>query len=147
MATRLATAAVAIPIISIIVWLGGLWIAVPLAVVAGIGAYEAATIFKLGRGWAIASSIPSAALVALGYYMAIADVKPGIISYIISIAAILGLARLVIGGRIPWIFGRPITLLAAAFYAGGLLFHAPLLRDFADGRILTGECDTPVQDF
>lgn len=133
LATRLVTAAVAIPIITIIVLLGGLWLTVPLAVVAGIGAFEAATIFKLGRGRAIAAAIPSTALVALGSYMSATNQEPGFVSYFISVAAILALVGLVLNGRIPLPFRKPITMLSAAFYAGGLLFHAPMLRGFEDG--------------
>jgi len=136
MVQRIATVSIGLPLLVGAVWLGAPWFTVLVAIAAVVGTVELCT---LARGWSNKPVVP----VAAG-----ASVALVIGSHVFSKASSIGTPGLpVIAGlaglSIFWMLwlSRPGTrpwgwqaTAATALYAGGLLAHAPILRDLDQGR-------------
>ena len=136
MATRIATASVGLPLVVLLVWVGGAWFTVLVALAAAVGALE---MCGLARRWGDRPSIPVAiawavAFVVAGHLLSTRSSVDARLLSIVPIAVVLLLASVL------WCHGSGTRLAAlgataaAALYTGGLLFHAPLLRGLEEGR-------------
>ena len=135
MAARTATAAVALPLLVLVVWLGSPWFSLLVGLAAALAAAE---LCNLGRQWGDRPLTPVAVgwavvLVAMGHLLS-GESSAGIKSMpVVSVAA----AALVVS--MLWCHGSGTRLAGwgvtagAALYAGGLLSHAPLLRELDQG--------------
>lgn len=127
----MASASVALPLLLIIVWLSAPAFTALAALAAAVGAGELSALVR-GRSRDIAVYTAAAAgsgLVVLGHFGG-SDQPLG---YVVTVASLLTLLWLTWG---RWA-GSKTTLVAATLggvlYAGGLLFHAPLLRALEQG--------------
>lgn len=136
MAVRIASAVVGLPLLIMIVWAGLPWFSALAAAAAGIAALE---LCHMARRWggrpftpiAVASAI---ALVAGGHFLADAPsvwtrAAPGV-----GVVACMALAWLLWSPRAGTGLPALGVTAGAALYAGGFLFHAPLLRALDQGR-------------
>ena len=142
MAMRILTAAIALPVLIFIVWLGGLWFAALIAVPAGIGAWE---LCRMAGGSEKRLVMPVAVVLAVilsvSYHLIPDPKHPENMELVAIFPALLAVIAAVVltvihrpGGRLS---GTLVTL-SIALVIGGTLFHAPILRDF---DFLPGELD------
>ncbi len=133
---RLITAAVGIPVLALVVWVGGPVFTVVIAVLAAIGAVE---VCEMGRKRGLSPSryiaaILAAALVLSHYVLAERWSTPEYLP-LVAISIGLTLAALILmffpGGGLR-VRGVGVTL-GAIVYPGALLAHAPLLRGTEQG--------------
>ena len=136
MAARVATAAVAIPVVVLVIWLGGAWFAAIVAILAGGSALELSV---MTRRWGDRPFVPAAVIWSAGLivasYLIGREISSGNVALPwVSVGAGLGLL---------WLWRRPLRVIgpsgwlvtvAIVLYTGGLLFHAPLLRALDQGR-------------
>ena len=138
MTTRIATAAVGVPLLVLAAWAGGLWF-LALAAAAAVGSLEVSAMARR-RGHKPAATLAQAwavAMVAAAYVASTAGDSPA------EAAAVLAVVALVAQGVV-----LPVTLwrstpsravanwavtAGAALYPGLLLAYAPLLRSLDDG--------------
>lgn len=125
MIARIATAAVGIPVFLAAVWAGGWWFAGMVALLAGIGYWEYARLWR-GQGTDVAAvlGVPAAAglvLAAHGW----PGPGPGAV---LTAATLAFLARAVLRFRPDSARGALLGV-AGAGYVGGLFAHFVLLRD------------------
>ena len=136
MASRVATSAVAIPVVVLVIWLGGVWFAAVVAMLAGGSALELSV---MARRWGDRPFVPAAIIWSAGLivasYLVGREISGGNVALPwVSVGAGLGLLwlwRRPLRGTGP--SGWPVTV-AIVLYTGGLLFHAPLLRALEHGR-------------
>ncbi len=136
MAQRTATTFVALPLLFLIVWLGSPWFSILVGVVAAIVSLEVAL---MSRGWGDGPSIPftfiaAVALVVGGHAIAVADADLLVVQLVVLAWATFGITWLLSRNQASTPKSRWMVTGAAALYAGGLLFHAPLLRELDQGR-------------
>ena len=136
MALRIATASIGLPLLLGAVWLGAPWFTALVGVAAAAGAIE---LCALARGWSdrpmVSVSVGAAIALVVGshLYTEASNVwEP-------ALPLVSGLA----GTSILWLLwhSRPgqgpsvwPASAAIALYAGGLLLHAPVLRELDQGR-------------
>ncbi len=136
MISRLITAAIGIPALALIVWLGGPLFSVALAVIAALGAAEVCDLAR-SRGFApsrVAAAILSAVLVLSHYGFSATDVMAENISLLVASVTIAFLALVLTFSPLRRFQNRNAGLtLAAVVYPGGLLAHAALLRSVDQG--------------
>ena len=133
---RIVTAAVGLPLLLLVVWIGLPWFSVLVAAAAVVAVLE---LCGMARRWgdrpvsplAVALSI---ALIGVSYVYTRASTPPAKLLPLASIGAAVSLV---------WLLSRPpdtrtsstwTATIAAAVYVGGMLFHAPVLRAIDDGR-------------
>ncbi|MEX2237345.1 MAG: CDP-archaeol synthase [Dehalococcoidia bacterium] len=129
---RIAVAAVAIPLIVLVVWLGGALFDIVLAAVLALAAIE---FFSMVRGsWrqplALGAGLASAGLVIA------ADDGYDWLVYALAISALASLALLVIASDVEAGAANWGGFLQATIYCGFLGAHYALLRDADEGRYL-----------
>ncbi len=133
---RLITAAVGIPVLALVVWVGGPVFTIAVAAVAAIGAVEVCEMARL-RGLApsrYVAAILAAALVLSQYVLADQLSTP---DYLLLLTISVGLAAAALililfpGGKCR-VRAVGVTL-GAIVYPGALLAHAPLLRGTEQG--------------
>jgi phosphatidate cytidylyltransferase len=136
MATRIATASIGLPLVVLLVWVGGAWFTVLVAVVAGLGALEMS---GLARGWGDRPLAPVAIVWAVAFVVA-GHLLSNRSSLDVGLLSIVPIAVGLLLASVMWCHGSGTRLAAlgataaAALYTGGLLFHAPLLRGLEQGR-------------
>ena len=136
MILRTAAAAVGLPLLILVTWAGSPWFAMLVAIAAAIGALELRNMASRRgeRPLALPAMALAAALIVLAHLLA---GRPFAETYVAPIVAV-GAA-----GSLVWLLWAPKgeTMTAGwamtagcALYIGGLLFHAPLLRELDTGR-------------
>lgn len=136
MAKRTASTLVGLPLLLFIVWLGSPWFSILVGVAAAIGALEMA---RMSRGWGDSPFIPltvigAAALIIAGHVIGVSDANLLSAQIVVLAWAVFGITWLLSRNAACVPKSRWIVSIAAALYAGGLLFHAPLLREVDQGR-------------
>lgn len=131
MSARIATAAVGIPVFLAAVWAGGWWFAGVIALLAGIGYWEYARLWRArGIDAAAALGVPAAAglvLAAHGW----PGSGPGLL---LTAATLAFLARAVLRFH-PDSAREALLGVAGVGYVGGLFAHFVLLRDREPGGL------------
>ncbi len=132
--SRVASAAIALPILIAAVWAGGYWFSAFVAIAAGVAGWEISAVAGIRNRALVATIVSgSVALIAAGHYISTQTAVAGLVAPIALLAALAGLMTL------QWLrspgndFMRAVLVIAAIAYAGGLLFHAPLLRNHETG--------------
>ena len=142
MAMRILTAAIALPVLIFIVWLGGLWFAVLIALAAGIGAWELCRLATAGKEiHAMPVAVALTVVLSVSYHFIPGPRHPESMEFtamIPALAALLAAVVLMSRRRIRGQLGLIVTTLSIGLIIGGTLFHAPLLRDF---EWFSGEVD------
>ena len=136
MASRTASAAIALPVLFLVVWIGSPWFSILVGVSAAIGALEMSNIVRRwgDRPVGPVSAAISGGLVAGAHFLAVGSLSDSNLLPIFTVVvllAVLGLLwRASSKSRTPgW-----VSTAGVVFYSGGLLFHAPLLRALENGR-------------
>ena len=136
MALRVASAAVGLPLLSALVWLGPPWFSLLLAALAALGALEICRMAlpRGGRPMVPLAMLWAVTLVAGGHLVATGSAVWIVLAAVAGVwaasAAAWGLARWRDADRASdW----GITA-AAALLTGGFLSYGPLLRELAQGR-------------
>ena len=134
---RLVTAAVGIPVLALVVWLGGPVFTVVVAVVAAIGAFEVCEMAR-SRGESPSRVAAVTVTVVLVLSSLVLTTNPSTPKYAPLLAASIVIGILVLIFLYAPIQQRLRTrglglTLAAAVYPGALLAHAPLLRGGDEG--------------
>ena len=134
--SRIATAAVGLPLLALIVWAGAPWFSALVAAAAAIAAYELCSIAARAghRPWTLIAIILAIGLVAVSHTLADESVAKSTLAPVVALAAGAGLASLMWARRPGSSIARATVTIGAVLYAGGLLFHAPLLRELDQGR-------------
>ena len=137
MKARIATAAVGLPLLFLVVWLDNPLPFTALCVAAAaLGAWE---LSGLARSWGdrpvdLVSAALAGALVAAALLLE-PDTFPATLAHSVALLlSALALAWLLRRGAPDTGASRWLATLAPALFVGGLLFHAPLLRSAGDGR-------------
>ena len=135
-AFRIASAAIGLPLLIIIVWVGSPWFSVLVAMVAALGALE---LSDMARRWRDQPALPlamacGAGLIVAGHFLAEASPAWHRALPVASVAAGVSATWLLwhsrgFGGPSRW-----AVTAAIAVFIGGLLLHAPLLRALPQGR-------------
>ena len=136
MLIRVLSAMVGLPLLLAAVWLGSFWFSALVAAAAAVASVELAL---MARRWGHRIpiplvSVPAVALVAMAFALSQPSVPPPAITFVLAVLSVMLLAWLVADKGRQMAVGRPITALAIILYAGGFLFHAPLLRAVDHGR-------------
>lgn len=134
MGRRILTAAVALPPLLFVVWQGGWWFAILIALAAGLGAWE---LSRMAGAWG-QKTIPAlvsvlAAALAVSYYFLPGPKYPENMEGTAIFPALLAALAAVVMLLAHRFKGPPGYLLATiciTLVIGGTLFHAPLLRAF-----------------
>ena len=136
------TAAVALPLLLIIVWLGGLLFAALVALAAGLGAWE---LCRMAGSWGQKPVMPVAVVLAtvlaVSYHFIPEPKYPENMEFtamVPALFAVLAAVVLLLTHRLRGQLGRILVTLCIALVMGGTLFHAPLLRDFDLFRVDEG---------
>ena len=131
---RVASAAIVLPVLIVAIWAGGPWFSSLVAVAAGIAGWEISAMVGIRNKALVATVIAgSIALIAAGHFIAGQTAVANILAPIALVGALAGLIALQ-RLRTPGNgFMRAALIIAAIAYAGGLLFHAPLLRNLGTG--------------
>ena len=134
--SRIATAAIGLPLLALIVWVGAPWFSALVAVAAAIAAYELCSIATRAghRPWTLIAIILAIGLVAVSHTLADESVGKSRLLPVVALAGGAGLASLMWPRRPRSNIARVMVTIGAVLYAGGLLFHAPLLRELDQGR-------------
>ena len=134
MAKRILTAAIALPVLTFIVWLGSLWFAALIAVVSCLGAWE---LCRMATAWGQKPIMPFAlvlaTVLAVSYHCIPGPKHPEnmeFIAMIPALAALLAVVVLMFMHSIEGRLGVILVTLSIGLIIGGALFHAPILRDF-----------------
>lgn len=134
--TRIVTAAIGLPALAVLVWVGGIWFSILVALAASVGTFE---LYKMARNNSLSPPL---------FVMLIWSLAPVVVTHILSgdfsedqsfkayvvITAIVYLVWQLHRSRnkVGWTnWGIAIF---TALYTGGLLSHAVLLRDSVQGR-------------
>ena len=134
---RVASAVVALPIVTLLVWLGAPWFTALVALAAAVGALEMSAIAS-GAGRRIvgpALAVWTVACVAAGQLVSDGYPVETTLAPALAVGAVVSLALVMRQGRPPrerlvdWALS-----VGAALYIGGILAHAPLLRGLEHGR-------------
>ena len=135
MALRVGSAAVSLPLLLLVVWVGDGWFSGLVAVAAAIGAMELCTMHREQGVRASVSVSVSLAVALIALARLLAEVTPdhSVLPPIAAIVAAIGLTRLLWPHLLGLALSRWSLTIAAAAYTGGLLFHAPLLREMDNG--------------
>ena len=136
MATRVATAIIGLPLLILVVWVGSPWFSVLVAVAAAIGALEMS---GMARHWGDRPITPlavllAAALVLVAHYVGSRPSVSMTVQIIVLLWATLSLLWLLRRDQPETSASRWLATASVAFFIGGLLFHAPLLRSLDQGR-------------
>ena len=133
---RLVTAAVGIPALALVVWLGDPVFSVVVAAVAALAAFEVCDMAR-SRGLApsrVVAAVLSGALVLSHFAFSALWSMSEYIPLLVLAAGISMLARILALSPVQEIKSRNAALtLAAVLYPGALLAHAPLLRGGEQG--------------
>ena len=134
MARRILTAAITLPLLIFIVWLGGLWFGALIAVAAGTGAWE---LCKMTATWEMKPlmlvAVALAVTLSISYYFTPGPRHPENLEFIAMVPALAAILAAIVLPRMHIFRSLPDRLLATlciALVIGGTLFHAPILRDF-----------------
>ena len=137
MRARIATAAVGLPLLLLVVWVDtSLPFAVLCAAAAALGAWE---LSGMVRNWGDRPADPVSAALACALVASAALLEPDTLAATLAHSAALLLSAL----ALAWMLRRGgadsgasrwLATLAPALFVGGLLFHAPLLRSADFGR-------------
>ena len=137
MATRIASAAIGLPLLLLVVWIDHPWpFAALVSAAAAIGALELCGMARRrgDRPLAPLAACIALALVVAAQYLAGSSLAPTIPQSIALACAALSFAWMLGRGRREIASSRWIATTAVALLMGGLLFHAPLLRSLEQGR-------------
>lgn len=134
MGRRILTAAVALPPLFLVVWLGDLWFTSLIGLSAAIGAWE---LSRMSEAWE-QKTIPAivvvlAAAMAMSYHFIPGSEYPENMEGIAAFPALLAVSAAVImlfAYRLRGLPGSVLTTVCIILVVGGTLFHAPLLRAF-----------------
>ena len=141
MTSRIASAAVALPLLVLVIWAGSPWFTLLVAVAAAVGALELCQMARqrgrrpmslVAAGWAVA-------MVAGSHFMASGSSVPTPLTAVVVSAAIAGFGTLTSLVWLIWRSRQGVGLAdwaisaGAALYAGGLLAYGPLLRGLDRG--------------
>ena len=135
MALRVASAAVSLPILIATVLLGGRWFLGLVTAAAAVGVLELCSMARRqgARPSAILSVLVAGLLIALGQLLAeTPDHDPRLPPIVLAMATV-SLLRLLLGRIRGSLLSGVAATVAPAVYVGGLLFHAPLLRELDQG--------------
>ena len=132
--SRIASAAVTLPPLALIVWIGSPWFTVLVAAMAAVGAMELCGMASRwgDRPYTQVAVLWAVAFVVAGHFVD-SDSSLAWALPIVGIAAAISLASML------WCHGSGTRLSSwgvttgAALYTGGLLFYFPLLRDLEQG--------------
>ena len=136
MTARIATAAVGLPLLLLVVWVDTpLPFAALCAAAAALGAWE---LCGMARGWGDRPADPVSAALAGALVASAALLEPDTFAATLAHSAALllsavALAWLLRHGAAESGSSRWLATLAPALFVGGLLFHAPLLRSASFG--------------
>ena len=133
---RIVSAAIGLPLLILIVWVGSPWFTLLVGVAAAIAALELSNLARLwgDRPMTLLAVASAVALVAIAHILASSYSDGARVPLIVPIAAGVSIVWLMWHA---WPETRPSALLATAgvaLYTGGLLFHAPMLRALDQGR-------------
>ena len=136
MVFRVVTAAVLIPVLALVVWVGSLWLSALAAALAVLGALE---FCRMAREWEKCPDAPvavvwSLALVTAGHALSGGLTGELTVKVVVGAASLSYLAWQVRFARAHVSLAAWVVTAAAALYTGGLLAHAPLLRGLEQGR-------------
>ena len=136
MLTRLLTALVGLPLLLVVVWLGEIWFSALVALAAVLSSVELTSMI---RRWGqpipvLLVSVPAFALIAAAHMLSRQAAPPLAITLAVAAPSVGLLVWLVVNRGRQMAIARPLTTLAIILYAGGFLFHAPLLRALEQGR-------------
>ena len=134
MGRRILTAAVALPVLLFVVWQGGWWFAVLIAIAAAIGAWE---LSGMAESWGqkpfMSVAVVLAAAFAVTYYFIPGPKYPenmeGVAIFPALIAVSAAVAML-LAHRLRGPLSHILATVCIILVIGGTLFHAPLLREF-----------------
>ena len=134
MGRRILTAAVALPPLFLVVWLGDLWFTSLIGLSAAIGAWE---LSRMSAAWG-QKTIPAivvvlAAALAMSYHFIPGSEYPENMEGIAAFPALLAVSAAVVilfAYRLRGLLGSILTTVCIILVVGGTLFHAPLLRAF-----------------
>ncbi len=133
---RLATAAVGIPVLALVVWIGSPWLSLFVGGFAALGAVEFCRMARRRdrRPDVLVAVVWSLALLTAGH--ALSDDLTGerTLQVVVGAAAFSYLVWQVRFARSHVGLSDWAVTAAAALYTGGLLAHAPLLRGLEQGR-------------
>ena len=134
MSRRILTAAVALPLLLIIVWLDGLWFAALVGLAAGFGAWE---LCRMAESWGqkpvMSVAVVFATVLAVSYHFIPEPKYPENMEFTAIFPALLAVLAAVVllpTHRLRGQMSRVLVTLCIALVIGGTLFHAPILRDF-----------------
>ncbi len=140
MATRVATTAIGLPLLILVVWVGSPLFSVMVAMIAAVGALEMS---GMAKHWGDRPITPlavllAAALILVAYYVSSRPSVSMTLQVVLLLLATLSLLWLLRRGQ-PAILGKDsasrwLATAGVALFIGGLLFHAPLLRSLDQGR-------------
>ena len=133
MGRRILTAAVALPVLMLVVWQGGLWFAGLVALAAGLGAWE---LGRMSEGWGqrpvMSLAVVLSAALPLFAYFIYGDLAPlpgaEILPSVIAPIALASAATMLVSHRIRGVGGRVLATCCVIGVVGGTLFHAIPLR-------------------
>ncbi len=134
MGRRILTAAVALPVLLLIVWQGGWWFAGLIAIAAAIGAWE---LGRMAEAWG-QKTIPVVVLVlttalAVSYHFIPGSEYPENMEGVAAFPASLAITAAVVilfTHKLRGLLGNALATVCIVLVVGGALFHAPLLRAF-----------------
>ena len=136
MLSRIASAAVGLPLLALVIWIGSPWFSMLAALAAAIGALELCNMARQqgGRPVALLAAGSAAALVGVAHILSSGSPVPTALGAVFATGAMMSLAWLLWRshpgvGLADWGF-----TVAASIYTGGLLAYAPLLRGIEQGR-------------
>ena len=144
MGRRILTAAVALPVLVLVVWQGGLWFAGLVVAAAGLGAWE---LGRMAEGWGqrpvmSLAIVLSAALPLFAYVIIYGGLAPSlgaeILPSVIAPLALASAATMLVAHRIGGVGGRALATCCVIGVVGGTLFHAIPLRSLDSWLISEG---------
>ena len=136
MTSRIASAVVGLPVLVFIVWVGSPWFTALAAVAAAVGALELCGMARR-RGDSPLTPVAmgcGAALIVAAHFLSGHASLQATLAPVVAIGAAVSLAWLLSGHQTGTRASALAATAGAALYAGGLLFHAPLLRSLDQGR-------------
>ncbi len=134
MGRRILTSAVALPLLLLVVWQGGLWFGALIALAAGLGAWE---LCRLANCWGQKPfppiAVAFAATLAVSSYFIPNSVYPEnmeVAALAPALLAVFAAAVTLFAFRLKGSLSRILATCCVIALIGGTLFHAPLLREF-----------------
>ena len=144
MGRRILTAAVALPVLMLVVWQGGLWFAGLVALAAGLGAWE---LGRMAEGWGQRPVISltivlSVALPLFAYIIIFGELAPllsaEVLPSVVAPLALVSAATMLVAHRIGGVGGRVLATCCVIGVVGGTLFHAIPLRSLDSWLVSEG---------